>query len=253
MVYPLVAIPRWIASRYFYDFAGKVAAYLLLPLLVAYAGYRIATYFLAVAQGNPVRLFGGSQELPRVHELFIDIVLFGLVILVIFAIFFLVIRHAVRRTLATVSPQGKPQYSPAETSQREIREVLSGKTKLPMDPAVDPTTIDVFVSGHTHLPSFSEVETPDGRRVVVVNSGCWLRQLQPISPRLKGPPVFVSKFVLTYVRVFAQDGQLRVELWEQPKPAAQSLTRLERLLSWGRRPPQPPAGSKPHVRASTTL
>ena len=253
MVYPLVAIPRWIASRYFYDFAGKVAAYLLLPLLVAYAGYRIAAYFLAVAQGNPERLFGGSQELPRVHELFIDIVLFGLVILVIFAIFFLVIRHAVRRTLATVSPQGKPQYSPAETSQREIREVLSGKSRPPMDPAVDPTTIDIFVSGHTHLPSFSEVERPDGRRVVVVNSGCWLRQLQPVSPHLKGPPVFVSKFVLTYVRVFAQDAQLRVELWEQPKPAAQSLTRLERLLSWGRRPPQPPSGSKPHVRASTTL
>jgi UDP-2,3-diacylglucosamine pyrophosphatase LpxH len=253
MVYPLVAIPRWIASRYFYDFAGKVAAYLLLPLLVAYAIYRIVAYFLAVAQGNPARLFGGSQELPRVHELFIDIILFGLVMLVIFAIFFLVIRHAVRRTLATVSPQGKPRYSPAETSQQKIGEVLSGKSRPPMDPAVDPMSIDVFVSGHTHLPSFSEVQRPDGRRVVVVNSGCWLRQLQPVSPHLKGPPVFVSKFVLTYVRVFAQDAQLRVELWEQPKPAVQSLTRLERLLSWGRRPHQTPAGSKPHVRASAKL
>ncbi len=253
MVYPLVAIPRWIASRYFYDFAGKVAAYLLLPLLVAYAIYRIATYFLAVAQGNPARLFGGSQELPQVHELFIDIVLFGLVILAIFAIFFLVIRHAVRRALAAVSPQGKPRYSPAEASQQEIQAVLNGEAKPPMNPAVDPMSIDVFVSGHTHLPSFSELETPDGRRVVAVNSGCWLRQLQPVSPRLKGPPVFVSKFVLTYVRAFAQEGRLRVELWEQPKPAMQSLTRLERLLSWGRRPPQPPAGSKPHMRASATL
>jgi UDP-2,3-diacylglucosamine pyrophosphatase LpxH len=253
MVYPLVAIPRWIASRYFYDFAGKVAAYLLLPLLVAYAIYRIATYFLAVAQGNPARLFGGSQELPQVHELFIDIFLFGLVILAIFATFFLVIRHAVRRALAAVSPQGKPRYSPAEASQQEIQAVLNGEAKPPMNPAVDPMSIDVFVSGHTHLPSFSELETPDGRRVVAVNSGCWLRQLQPVSPRLKGPPVFVSKFVLTYVRAFAQEGRLRVELWEQPKPAMQSLTRLERLLSWGRRPPQPPAGSKPHMRASATL
>ena len=253
MVYPLVAIPRWIASRYFYDFAGKVATYLLLPLLVAYALYRVVAYLLAVVQGNPVRLVGGFQELPRVHELFIDIVVFGLVILLIFAIFFLVIRHVVRRTLATVSPQGKPRYSPAEASQQEIRAVLNGEAKPPMDPAVDPTTIDVFISGHTHLPSFSEVERPDGRRVAVVNSGCWLRQLQPISPHLKGPPVFVSKFVLTYVRVFVQDAKLRVELWEQPKPASQSLTRLERLLSWGRRPPQPPAGSKPHMRASATL
>ena len=39
MVYPLVAIPRWIASRYFYDFVGKVIIYLLLPLLVTYAVY----------------------------------------------------------------------------------------------------------------------------------------------------------------------------------------------------------------------
>jgi hypothetical protein len=80
-----------------------------------------------------------------------------------------------------------------------------------------------------------------------------LRQLQPVPPRLKGPPVFVSKFVLTYVRVFAEDAQLRVELWEQPKPAAQSLTRIERLLSWGRRPPQPAAGTKPRIRESATL
>jgi 2',3'-cyclic-nucleotide 2'-phosphodiesterase (5'-nucleotidase family) len=164
-----------------------------------------------------------------------------------------VIRHAVRRALAAVSPQGKPRYSPAEASQQEIQAVLNGEAKPSMNPALDPTSIDVFVSGHTHLPSFSELETPDGRRVVAVNSGCWLRQLQPVSPRLKGPPVFVSKFVLTYVRAFAQEGRLRVELWEQPKPAMQSLTRLERLLSWGRRPPQPPAGSKPHMRASATL
>src|SRR3712207_9175503 len=81
MVYPLVAIPRWIASRYFYDFAGKVATYLLLPLLVAYALYRVAAYLIAVVQGNPTRLGSGFQELPRVHELFIDIFVFGLVIL----------------------------------------------------------------------------------------------------------------------------------------------------------------------------
>ena len=84
-------------------------------------------------------------------------------------------------------------------------------------------------------------------------SGCFLRQLQPVSPHLKGPPVFVSKFVLTHVRVFAQGEDLRVELWERPKPARQRLTRIERLLSWGRRPPQPPPDSKPRIMASATL
>ena len=122
-----------------------------------------------------------------------------------------------------------------------------------MNPSLDPTTVDVFVSGHTHLPSLSDLQRPDGRRCALVNSGCWLRQLQPVSPHLKGPPVFVSKFVLTHVRVFVDDDALRVELWEQPKPASQSLPRLERLLSSGRRPPQPAPGSKPRVLASTTV
>jgi hypothetical protein len=122
-----------------------------------------------------------------------------------------------------------------------------------MDPSFDPTTADVFVSGHTHLPSLAETERPDGRKAVLVNSGCFLRQLQPITPRLKGPPIFVSKFVLTHVQVFAQEGLLRVELWEQPKPAQQTLTRIERLVSTGRRPPQPPKGAKPRLIASATL
>ncbi len=86
----------------------------------------------------------------------------------------------------------------------------------------------------------------------MVNSGCFLRQLQPVSPHLKGPPVFVSRFVLTHVRVSAQDGVLHVELWEQPKPARQRLSRIERLISWGRRPQGQPPGAKPRVRASAT-
>ena len=44
-----------------------------------------------------------------------------------------------------------------------------------------------------------------------------------------------------------------MELWEQPKLAHQNLTRLERLLSIGRRPPQPPKGAKPRLVASATV
>ena len=163
------------------------------------------------------------------------------------------IRHTVRKTVESISPGSRPRYSPAEASQNKIRSILNGETRPPMAPDLDPATVDVFVSGHTHLPSLAEIQRPDGGRAVMVNSGCFLRQLQPVSPRLKGPPVFVSKFVLTHVRVFAQDGRLRAELWEQPKPARQRLGRIERLLSWGRRPPQPPLGAKPRVVASATV
>ena len=47
--------------------------------------------------------------------------------------------------------------------------------------------IDVFVSGHTHAPALSGVP----REAVVVNSGCWLRQLRPVPARYSGPPVYV--------------------------------------------------------------
>ncbi|MDQ3376229.1 MAG: metallophosphoesterase [Actinomycetota bacterium] len=243
MVYPLVAIPGWVAGRYFYDFVGKVAAYLLLPLLVAYALYRIATYLL---------LFPGG--LPRIHELFLDIGIFGIFTVALFAVFFLVVRHVVRRTMNAMSPvETGPRPSPAEASRQKIREILAGEAGPPMSPSLNPSTVDVFVSGHTHLPSLEEVERPDGRRCAAVNSGCYLRQLHPVPPRLKGPPVFVSRFVLTHVRVRAEDGSLRVELWEKPKPARQSLGRIERLLSYGRRPSQPPPGSEPRVRDLSTL
>jgi len=243
MVYPLVAIPGWVAGRYFYDLAGKATAYLLLPLLVAYALYRVATYFL---------LFSGG--LPHLHELFLDIGIFGLFTVGIFAVFFLIVRHVVRRTVNAMSPVDKgPRASPAEASRAKVREILAGDSRPPMSPSLDPSTVDVFVSGHTHLPSLEVVERPDGRRCVAVNSGCYLRQLHPVRPHLKGPPVFVSRFVLTHARVYAEDGALRAELWEQPKPARQSLGRIERLLSYGRRPPQPPPGAEPRVRDASVL
>ena len=252
-VYPLVEIPRWVASRYFYDAVGLVAAYLLLPLLVFYAVYRAIAYLLAFTGGVPVRFLQSYQELPRVHELFLDIGLFGLVALLIFGIFFLAVRREVRHVSSAVSLKQKPRYSPAASSKEKVRSVVTGEIAPPMLPSVQSEEIDVFVSGHTHLPSLDEVEKPGGAHAVMVNSGCWLRQLQPVSPRLKGPPVFVSRFVLTHVRVYVQGSSLRVELWEQPKPAEQQLTRIERLLSLRRRPPQPPADCKPHLRAASTL
>lgn len=252
-VYPLVAIPQWIASRYFYDFAGKVASYLLLPLLVVYVAYRTLAFFLAFGRDDPTWFFGNYQELLPVHRLFLDIGFYGLVVLLIFAIFFLVVRRVVRRTLVTVSLKQKPSYSPAVSSQEKIISVLGGETPPPMSSSGSTEEIDVFVSGHTHLPSLVEVEKQGGGRGVMVNSGCWLRQLQPVSPHLKGPPVFVSKFVLTHARIYIQGCSLHVELWEQPKPAEQRLTRIERLLSWNRRLPQPPVDSKPRVRSATVL
>jgi UDP-2,3-diacylglucosamine pyrophosphatase LpxH len=253
MVYPLVAIPRWIAGRYFYNFLGKLISYLLLPLLVLYLVYRILAYGIAVSSGNPRRFFGAYSEFPRVHELFLDIGGFAVVILLLFAIFFLVIRRSVRRTVANLNVERNPRSpSPAEASREEVRAILRGESP-PMDRSVRGEEVDVFVSGHTHLPSLERVERQDRASAVAVNSGCWLRQLQPVRARFGGLPVFVSRFVLTHVRVYAHGGEVVVELWEQPKPARSALTRVERLFSWGRLPEQPAADAPARIRNAASV
>src|SRR5215211_6773283 len=145
MVYPLVAIPAWIASRYFYNLAGRTVSYLLVPLLVAYALYKVVAYVISRATvGKASLLFGSYRELPQVHQVLLDTVLFLILMVGIFGVFFLVVRHAVHKTLKAVSPGGSPHYSPAEASQRRIRAVLAGEARPPMDPSFDPTTADVF-------------------------------------------------------------------------------------------------------------
>jgi UDP-2,3-diacylglucosamine pyrophosphatase LpxH len=252
-VYPLAAIPRWVTSRYFYDFIGKAVAYLLLPLLGTDAVHEVIAHLRARSRGEPSRRTDGDhRQRPRVRTLLIDFAALSLSTLAVFAIFFLVIRRFVHKALATMSPEGEASDVP-DGPQEKIKELLGGDAGPPMDPSLDPKAIDVFISGHTHAPSLSEMARQDGRRAVVVNSGCFLRQMQPISPRLKGPPVFISKFELTHARVYVRDGSLQVELWENPKPAGQRLSRIERLLSWGRRPPQPPPGARARVRSSATV
>jgi hypothetical protein len=254
MVYPLVAIPQWIAGRYFYRLLEKMAAYLLFPLLVAYLVYHLLAYTLAVYREAPERFFESYRALPQIHWVFAEIAGFGLTTLIIFAVFFLLFRRAARKTMARMNLGGKgANYDPAKASARKIEAMLDGGETPPMFCGGDPKDIAVFVSGHTHLPSLSVVEEPGSGERVIVNSGCWLRQIQPVKPVVKGPPVFVSKFVLTHARVFVRDGNLRAELWEHPKPAEQHLSRFEKLLSAGRRPDQPDPDSGPKIRCSHTI
>jgi hypothetical protein len=88
-----------------------------------------------------------------------------------------------------------------------------------------------------------------GGRGVLVNSGCWLTQLQPVPARLRAPPVFVSRFVQTHVRVYRTPVGLEVELWEHPRPARQRPLNAERLAVLGRLPAEPDGAGAPRVRA----
>ena len=133
MVYPLVALPGWVASRYFYNFVGMVIKYLLIPLLVAYmvlyTGWRSPS--IALRPGSPgLHLVGGDQELPLFHyNLRRHLSFYALVILALFAIFFVVLRRALRRTLRTLRPhERQPHYSPGRGVREQGKGDREGET-----------------------------------------------------------------------------------------------------------------------------
>ncbi len=253
MVYPLTTIPEWVASRVFYDLLRRVAAYLLLPLLVGYALYRFVAYGIAVSPdgSQAVSFWESYSSLPGVQAVFGEIAWDALLLVSVLVLFFLAIRRAANRAISSVSSRlpGQDGATPLPGSSADrIRALLKTEEHPPMDRNVRGREIDVFVSGHTHAPALSEA---DG--ALIVNSGCWLRQLRPVPAHLGQPPVFVPAFVLTHARVRLDESGIRAELWQHPKPASRSLRAPERLAVLGRLPAQPAADAKPGIPASEGL
>jgi Calcineurin-like phosphoesterase len=223
-VFPLTSISLWLAGRAFYRSVGLAARWLLLPLLVLFAAH-------AFLEG------GGLVDV--VLALAYDV---GALLLV-FALFFVVAGRAAGRAIRSPSAR-----APVIDERARIRSSLEAGEPPPLSGGLT-AEIGVFVSGHTHAPALSEFDRPGGNRGVVVNSGCWLRQLQPVPAHLGAPPVFVSRFVQTHVRVYRADGETRVELWEHPRPAAQRMQVVERLALLGRAPAEQAEEAAPHVLA----
>jgi UDP-2,3-diacylglucosamine pyrophosphatase LpxH len=233
-VFPVAAHPgpaEWIAGRIFYQFLGQVLRWLLAPLVAVYVAYE--------GLAAVVRAFGGSLAL---RPLFLEVAYVLGLLVVAFAVVFLISRRTAARAIATMAAH-LPGQAPGPERYREdvaIRELLEDDRAPPMAGSGSPMDIAVFVSGHTHAPAMSELARADGRRTVIVNTGCWLRQLQPVEARLGAPPVFVPAFVHTHVRVRAGQDGLVVELWNHPRPAERELPWIERAAIAGRTPSQPP-------------
>ena len=252
MVYPLTTIPEWVAGRVFYDLLGRVARYLLLPLLVGYALYRIVAYGIAISPDGSQRVsfWDSYGTLPGLQSLFGEIAWDALLLVAVLVLFFLAVRRAASRAISSVASSVPGERATAQKvgpAVERIGTLLRSDARPPAGRDVRGREMDVFVSGHTHAPSLSGLSREPGNDAVVVNSGCWLRQLRPVRAHLGQPPVFVPEFVLTHARVFLGDDGVRVELWEHPKPAPRRLRSTERLAILGRLPARPAAGTKPRV------
>jgi hypothetical protein len=246
-VFPLAAHPgpaEWIAGRIFYRFFDQFLRWLLAILALLVVAY--------VAYGGLAAVLGRAGGGLRVLGSVLGEVTYGLVVLVFAVVVaFLVGRRTTEHALATLGSRFPSQASGRSWDEQAIRRLLEEGRPPPM--AGDPPgpAPAVFVSGHTHAPLLSELDAADGRRTVLANTGCWLRQLQPVPAWLGGPPVFVPAFVHSHSHVRVRAGQdgLTVELWDQPKRAARSLPWIERAAIAGRMPPQPPAAAGPRLLA----
>jgi hypothetical protein len=217
-----------------------VLRWLLAPLVVAYVAYE--------GLAAVVQAFGGSLAL---RPLFVELAYVVGLLVVAFAVVFLISRRTAEDAVTTLASRF-PWLAPGSERDREavaIRRLLEDDRAPPMAGNASRLELAVFVSGHTHAPAMSELVRADGRTTVIVNTGCWLRQLQPVPARLGAPPVFVPAFVHSHVRVRSSPGGVTVELWDWPRPAERRLPWIERAAIAGRLPPQPPLAAEPRLVA----
>lgn len=229
-VFPLDTIPQWVAGRLFYTLVTQTVRLVIVPLMLAYLAFEAMTYFIG---------FGRRA----INWLFIEAIYYITFLLLAFAVFFFVARRMTNRAIRS---------APHRANEAEVirNRIVAGE---PMPLGGDMTRrLAVFVSGHTHDPALATADTTDGRRIVIVNSGCWLRQLQSVRAHFRAPEVFANRFVQTHVRIRRQDGATVVQLWEHPRPVAQRLLLMERFAIAGRVPPTPDTRT-PRIRASATL
>jgi UDP-2,3-diacylglucosamine pyrophosphatase LpxH len=239
-VFPLAALPQWIAGRIFYQFLAEVLRWVLAPLVVAYLAYE---GLAAVVEA--------FEETLGLRKLFLELGYNISVVVIGFAVLFFISRRTANHAISILTSRFTGVLPGGRTVREDvaIRQLLEDDRPPPLAGDLSGGEIAVFVSGHTHAPALSELVRADGRKTVVVNTGCWLRQLQPVDARLDAPTVFVPVFVHSHVRVRSTRDGVTVELWDHPKPAERRLPWIERVAIAGRMPPQPPAGSGPRLVA----
>jgi Calcineurin-like phosphoesterase len=248
-VFPIGEIPEWISGRIFYQFLSQAVRWLLTPLIIL---------GLLVVLIRP-----GGDAMSTFERILVGVAFDLAVIVVAIGVLASLGARMARQAVAVVAttPFGQAITAKRYEADEAVRELLGAGEPPPTAGNLHSGDIAVWVSGHTHGPSMSDARGPDGGTTVVVNTGCWLRQLRPLKARLGAPSVFVPVFVQTHVRVRAEEADLNVELWEHPravdrrfrwidplriipkgpKPIDRRLQWIERLAIADRLPENPPS------------
>ncbi|WP_415380605.1 metallophosphoesterase [Halosimplex sp. TS25] len=233
-VTPMTQIPDWLISNYFYREMSTWLRFAVVPFLLLFnAGVlSVGVYALDVTGiwSLPMRavedVLGLFGPVGRLADFLLAANLVVVSLLLVISVPLYVFFRDVRKTLRRFGlVREGPGEDPVEKYLDRARDVFRA----------DPT-VAVYVYGHTHRPSTTEV----GDRLVV-NTGTWLKRLHRVDPVVGTlPPVYYSSFRLNYFRLTAADGGgVRVEYEVIDKPDPNDETLLERLVT--RPPTQQPA------------
>ena len=232
-VFPLSAIPAWIAGRIFYRFLGDALRWIVVLFVIANVAHAMLIWI-------------GSSDVQQATRTVLGEVAYDIgILLLVCAVVFVVGRRTARRAISLVTLRLGDAASGSEPAR--IRDALLADEPLPLPGSPAPQRVAVFVSGHTHAPSSTHLRRDDDTMTAVVNTGCWLRQLHPVTARLGAPEVFVPEFVQTHVRVQRSPDGAVVELWSHPRPARGTLPWIERAAITGRMPKQEDGPAAPRL------
>ncbi|MDS0293681.1 metallophosphoesterase [Halogeometricum luteum] len=225
-VTPMTQIPAWILSNYFYREMSPWLRYVSAPFLLLFnVGFLYVLAFALDAAGLwslPMafveRVLGLFGPVGALVDLLLTANLVITLLLLLVAIPLYAFVRDARKTLRRFGIDRPDERDPpVDVYLAGAREVF----------AADPS-VAVFVYGHTHRPSVTEVEDR-----VVINTGTWLKRLRRIDPAFGVlPPVFYSWYQLNYFRLSAaENGGVVVDYELVEKAPPNDETWFQRLLT----------------------
>jgi hypothetical protein len=234
-VRPATMMPWWIVSNFFYRFAGRALRRAALPALGILAVLLVPALALGLYLSDSLRdLLDFSGRALRWGAVFLALELPLVALLSTF----------LGRSLERAGDAyGVPSPHKAEAKQA-ARQARAPSVLTRRDPDAR-----VLLVGHSHQPMLAKAA--DGR--VVVDAGCWVRNLVAVRAWFGLPPVFTPDDTCSWAELWSlpDSPQVQVTLWQRRLAITTRPDPLQRLVA--HRPLPPRTATPPRAIAEATV
>ena len=233
-VYPTEHIPHWVFSNYFYREMSPLLRYLLLPFLLLFSLSVIVVILsiidhqgllpVNISELNWLRQIGGIGKLLE-WVILANSTVISFLLLMAIPLFFIV--RDIKATLRRYHLTGHEKA----VTEKDCHYYQAAHNIFNSDPDVH-----VFVYGHTHNASLIVEQNR-----AIINTGTWIKLLSRVSARARLlPDVYVPSYCLSVFHIKEEQGKLIICYRSREKKPDRKLTRLQRILTFRRRPKAQP-------------